>query len=55
MNMIGIVIVILEWRDALKFYEDIYYWPLIAFFVLTLLTFVLKPPKSKKEKKENKK
>ena len=50
MNMIGIVFVILEWKDALRFYADIYYWPLFAFLVLTLLTFAIRPPNNKFKK-----
>lgn len=49
MNMIGIFIVILEWSNAINFYKEIYYWPLIAYILLTVLTLVVKPPRSKKK------
>lgn len=49
MNMIGIVIVLLEWKDGLRFYADIYFWPLIVMGGLAVLTFVVRPPKSKKK------
>ena len=38
------------WKDALRFYADIYYWPLFAFLVLTLLTFAIRPPNNKFKK-----
>jgi uncharacterized integral membrane protein len=54
MNMIGIFIVILEWSNAINFYKEIYYWPLIAYIFLTLMTFVVKPPRSKKKEEQKK-
>lgn len=52
MNSIGMVAVILEWNAALKFYEDLHYFPIIFLTTVLLLSWIFKPPAKKTQKKE---
>lgn len=50
MNFVGMVGLILEWNAAVKFYADLYYYPVIIYGVLLVLSLTVKPPSTKKDK-----
>ena len=47
---VGMAGAVLEWKGALLFLKDIYYYPLILYPLLLLLSLVVVPPKVKAKK-----
>lgn len=46
---------ILNWDSAIEFHSDVYHWASITLLVATILSFIIKPPKAKDSKKNEKK
>lgn len=53
-NYIGMFMAILNWDNAFAFHADVFHWGSIALLIATLLTFVIIPPRSKDNKKGQK-
>ena len=48
MGFMGMLMVTLEWKNTVKYMEDVNYWGVYAMAIGLVLTFVLKPPRRKK-------
>lgn len=51
-SYIGMTVVILNWDDVMAFHSQINHWGTITLIGLTILSFLIVPPKSKKGKNE---
>lgn len=49
-SAIGMTGAILHWGNAIKFLEDLYYYPVVVLGILLVLSLVLKPPRVKQAK-----
>jgi hypothetical protein len=48
----GMSVVILNWDDVMAFHSQVNHWGTIALIGLTILSFLIVPPKSKKRENE---
>lgn len=51
-SYIGMTVVILNWDDVMAFHGQVNHWGTITLLGLTICSFLIVPPKLKKEKNE---